>query len=379
MRDFKERVASRAFQISTGITVLMVLVFLFLPSFLGGADAPEWTIGVVGEVPASFEPQLQTAAPADAVIDITPIATAPAAETALRDGDVDIVVDGARVLVLADTDPQLTTLIAATAGAGTLAERATSLGLSSTELSELLATPVDVVTLEAGDPGDDDNTGAALIGTIILFISIVTYGQWILVGVIEEKTNRVVEVVLGAVRPHILLAGKVLGIGALGLAQLVLIIGIVIVGVAASPELNVPTAAARILTAVIIWFILGFIFYATAYAATGSLVSRQEEAQNAAFPLTILLMVAYFVASFSFGGDNPVLRIASLLPPFAPMTMPLRMASGDAAMWEVILSISLMIVTTYLLVRLAGRIYSGGLLRTGKKVKLRDAWRSAEA
>jgi ABC-2 type transport system permease protein len=379
MRDFKERIASRAFQISTAITLLMVLAFLFLPSILDGADAPEWTIGVIGEVAPSFEPQLRAAAPDDAAIEISQLAGASAAETALRDGEVDIVVDGSQVLIVEETDPQLTTLIAATTGAGAVAERAATLGLSPGDLAQLLEAPIEVVEVETGDPGDDDNTGAALIGTVLLFISIVTYGQWILIGVIEEKSNRVVEVVLGAVRPHLLLAGKVIGIGALGLGQLILIIGVIIVGVAVSPDLGVPTAAARILGALVIWFILGFIFYATAYAATGSLVSRQEEAQNAAFPLTMLLMTAYFVATFSFGDDNPVLRIASLLPPFAPMTMPMRMAAGDAAVWEVFLSISLMVVATYLLVRLAGRIYSGGLLRSGKKVKLREAWRSAEA
>lgn len=130
--------------------------------------------------------------------------------------------------------------------------------------------------------------------------------------------------------------------------------------------------------AVFVWFILGFAFFATAYAAAGSLVSRQEEAQNAAFPLTILLMVGYFVASFSLSGENTVLRVASLLPPFAPMTMPLRMATGEAALWEIGLSMALMVAAIYLLVRLAGKIYSGGLLHTGAKVKLRDAWRGAE-
>jgi ABC-2 type transport system permease protein len=108
-------------------------------------------------------------------------------------------------------------------------------------------------------------------------------------------------------------------------------------------------------------------------------VSRQEDAQNAAFPLTLVLMAAYFIASFSFTGDNVVLRVASLVPLTAPMTMPIRMATGDAAGWEVMLSLVLMVTSTWLLIRLAGRIYAGGLLRVGSRVKLREAWRGAEA
>lgn len=376
-RDFRERVTSRAFQLSTGITLLMVLAFVLIPTFLDDAAAPTWRIGIVGEVPSALESQLLAAAPDDTTIHVETLADTAAAEAALADDGIDIALDGGEVLVEDGTDPQLTTLLSATVSAGTIAQRAAEMGVSQVELAGLLAAPVTVRNIEPADKDAEDNRNAALLGTIVLFVSIVTYGQWILIGVIEEKTNRVVEVVLGTVRPHVLMAGKVLGIGALGLGQLLLIMGVVIAGISFS-DTEFPTAATTIFVTLVVWFVLGFIFYATAYAAAGSMVSRQEEAQNAAFPLTMLLMAAYFVAAFSFTGDNPLLRVGSLLPPFAPMTMPLRMATGDAAAWEVALSLALMVITTYLLVLLAGRIYSGGLLKTGKKVKLREAWTAAE-
>lgn len=376
-RDFRERVTSRAFQLSTGITLLMVLAFVLIPTFLDDAAAPTWRIGIVGEVPSALESQLLAAAPDDTTIQVETLADTAAAEAALADDGIDIALDGGEVLVEDGTDPQLTTLLSATVSAGTIAQRAAEMGVSQVELAGLLAAPVTVRNIEPADKDAEDNRNAALLGTIVLFVSIVTYGQWILIGVIEEKTNRVVEVVLGTVRPHVLMAGKVLGIGALGLGQLLLIMGVVIAGISFS-DTEFPTAATTIFVTLVVWFVLGFIFYATAYAAAGSMVSRQEEAQNAAFPLTMLLMAAYFVAAFSFTGDNPLLRVGSLLPPFAPMTMPLRMATGDAAAWEVALSLALMVITTYLLVLLAGRIYSGGLLKTGKKVKLREAWTAAE-
>ncbi len=376
-RDFRERATSRAFQLSTGITMLMVLAFVLIPTFFDDAGAPTWRIGFVGEVPTALESQLLAAAPEDTTLEVESFADTAAAEAALSDDDIDIALDGGEVLVEDGTDPQLTTLLSATVSAGAIAQRAADLGVSQDELAALLAAPVTVRNIEPADKAEEDNRNAALLGTIVLFVSIVTYGQWILIGVIEEKTNRVVEVVLGTVRPHVLMAGKVLGIGALGLGQLLLIMGVVIAGIAYS-DVEFPTAAATIFATLVVWFVLGFVFYATAYAAAGSMVSRQEEAQNAAFPLTMVLMAAYFVAAFSFTGDNPLLRIASLLPPFAPMTMPLRMSTGDAAGWEVALSLTLMVITTYLLVLLAGRIYSGGLLKTGKKVKLREAWTAAD-
>ena len=143
--------------------------------------------------------------------------------------------------------------------------------------------------------------------------------------------------------------------------------------------LEIPDAAGKVLIWAFVWYLLGFAFYAVAYAAAGSLVSRQEEAQNAAFPLTLMLMAAYFVASFSITGENPVLRIASLLPMFAPMTMPLRIAGGDALAWEVAVSLALMVLTTYGLVRLAGRVYAGGLLQSGSRLKWREAFRASES
>jgi ABC-2 type transport system permease protein len=290
-----------------------------------------------------------------------------------------VIANGDEVIIGEGADRQLGSLTAAALGAATFQDRAADLGLTEADIADLLGAGVALTSLGPEDPEETDNRTMALFGTILLFISIVSYGQWILIGVIEEKSNRVVEVVLGAVRPARLLAGKIIGIGLLGLLQLVVIAIVAVVTILQVGSFEIPSATASVIVSVVVWFVLGFLFYAAAYAAAGSLVTRQEEAQNAAFPLTMLMMIAYFIATFSVTGDNPVLRIASLLPPFAPMTMPMRMANGDAAVWEMALSFTLMVAAVALLIRLAGRIYSGGILRTGGKVKLREAWRSAEA
>ena len=384
-RDFRERVTSRAFQISTALTVILIAAFVLLPSILGVDDAPTWDVGTVGAPHSSLEIALKTAASnPDTIVSVADAGTRDQLEEAIRDGTYDAGVDGGEIIEGNDTSSELVALLVAVSGSLDIADRATELGLSQDDLASLLGGGASVVPVdpEEGDSASTSNEGdrvLAFFGVIFLFISIVTYGQWILIGVIEEKSSRVVEVVLGAVRPHRLLAGKVLGIGALGLAQLILVGAFAFVLVQQSSSFDIPDAAVVTSISLVVWFLLGFAFYATAYAATGSLVSRQEEAQNAAFPLTMVLMAAYFIASFSFTGDNPVLRVASFIPPTAPMTMPLRMAAGDAAGWEAALSLTLMVLTTYLLVRLAGRIYAGGLLRSGPRIKLKDAWRSSEA
>lgn len=379
-RDFWERVASRAFQLSTGLTVLLVIGFILVPTFIDTDTTEDWSIGVVGEIPAGLAETVDAGAGDAARVTAVNYQTRSAAEAGLEGNEVDIVVDASgKIVVDDDTDEQLTTLVATVLASLDIAEQADELGIDASALTELFAGGFEVESVTGETVGNDGDRAFAFFATIILFMSIITYGSWILIGVIEEKTNRVVEVVLGTVRPHQLLTGKVLGIGILGVAQVVLIGVVAIVVLTLQDALEIPDAAGKVLLWAFIWYVLGFAFYAVAYAAAGSLVSRQEEAQNAAFPLTLMLMAAYFVASFSIAGENPVLRIASLLPMFAPMTMPIRIAGGDATVWEITVSLALMVITTYGLVRLAGRVYAGGLLQSGGRLKWREAFRASES
>lgn len=379
-RDFWERVASRAFQLSTGLTVLLVVGFIMVPTFIDTDTTEDWSIGVVGEIHAGLAETVDAGAGDAARVSVVTYETRSAAEAGLERGDVDIVVDAAgRIIVNDDTNEQLTTLVATVLASQDIAEQANELGIDASSLTELFAGGFEVESVTGETVNNDGDRAFAFFATIVLFMSIITYGSWILIGVIEEKTNRVVEVVLGTVQPHQLLTGKVLGIGILGVAQVVLIGVVAIVVLSLQDALEIPDAAGKVLLWAFIWYVLGFAFYAVAYAAAGSLVSRQEEAQNAAFPLTLMLMAAYFVASFSITGDNPVLRITSLLPMFAPMTMPIRIAGGDAMGWEIAVSLTLMVVTTYGLVRLAGRVYAGGLLQSGGRLKWREAFRASES
>ena len=131
---------------------------------------------------------------------------------------------------------------------------------------------------------------------------------------------------------------------------------------------------------IVFWFVLGYAFYSVLYATAGSLVSRQEEAQSIQFPITAVLLVAYFFALTTIESpDSAAALVGSLLPPTAPMVMIVRIANGGVPWWQIVLSVALMVVTIYGMVQLAGRIYAGAVLRFGGRLRLRDAWRGGEA
>lgn len=384
MREITERVASRAFQISTAVTLLIVVGLLIAPTLFGGSDEITYSIGTFGERPPDLVESVEATATTveETTVEVTTTAydTEDALRLAVSDDEVDIgLVDDTVVLSGPATPSSLTNYLVTALSNTAIQEEAAELGLSSEDLATLLAGGPTIEEIDA-EEGDEGRLVVAFIGTILLFVSIVSYGQWILIGVVEEKSSRVVEVILGAVRPRHLLAGKVLGIGLLGLGQLLLISVIGVVGIQMIDQIDVPGLGAGIVLIVMGWFLLGFAFYATGFAIAGSLVSRQEDAQNAAFPLTMVMMVGYFVgtSALSTGGSNVAVRVLSLIPPFSPLTMPLRQATGDAAAWEVVLSVTLMVVAVFGMLRIGGRVYAGGLLRSGRRVKAREAFRGAE-
>jgi ABC-2 type transport system permease protein len=189
----------------------------------------------------------------------------------------------------------------------------------------------------------------------------------------------VVEVLLAAVRPVQLLAGKIIGIGLVGLFQLA-IIGAVGLAVANwSGAITVPPDAFGTIGSVLLWFLLGYAFYSSLFAVAGAIVSRQEELQNTATPLNLLMIASFFVAFTTSvsGADSTLAKVSTFLPPVAPLVMPLRIAGGEAAPWEIAVSLAVMLVSIVAVVILAARLYEGAILRTGARVKLGDAWRGA--
>jgi ABC-2 type transport system permease protein len=214
-----------------------------------------------------------------------------------------------------------------------------------------------------------------VIAGILVYVALMLYGQMVAQGVVEEKTSRIVELLLSAIRPWQLLLGKVIGIGVLGLGQLILVAVAGVVTGIQTGALTLPgSAAAGVLAGGIVWFLLGYLAYALMFAAVGALVSRQEDVAAAVAPLTVMIILPY-VLGISILPNNPgslLLAVLSLIPLFSPTLMPMRIAVGIPA-WETVLAIALMLAFLAALVWLAGRIYGNAITRTGARVRLADA------
>lgn len=387
LREIRVRFQSKAYQLSTlAIAVLAVggvLAAQVLPDLF--EDDP-FTVGLTPQT-ASREPSLVAAGEAfDREVTVAIYDESQAAEAALAAGDLDAVFAAPDILIFQDeVDTTLEAIIRQSLFAETLAERAGSLGLNIAEAQSLIAPPaVDSQTLvppdpEEGDQDSDVGQGIGVLSAIVLLMAISFYGQWVLVGVIEEKSNRVVEVLLSAVAPWELLVGKVLGILALALCQ------IVIGGVAFTAALlatagadALPTVAVAGLALAVLWLVVGLLLYNFLYAAVGATVNRPEEATSASFPLMVPMMGGYFVGLIVIP-DNPdslVARVLSIFPLTAPLTMPSRIASGGGSPIEVVIALALALLTLAGVIWLAARIYSGGILQSSK-VGLLTAFRRA--
>jgi len=215
---------------------------------------------------------------------------------------------------------------------------------------------------------------------LLLYISILMFGQFVMMGVMEEKQTRVVEVVLSRVKPTQVLTGKVLGIGLLGLVQILalgaaILITLSLIDVA---DVDLTGIGLKTLGLLILWYLLGYTFYSFMYGALGATISRQEDMQGVAMLPVILIVPGFFLGQMALlEPDKWFTEVASFIPLWSPMVMAVRSTTSAVPVWQILTSILLLVLTTGLLVKAGGRIYQGAILQTGSKTKLRAAWRSA--
>ena len=382
-REWVERTRrDKSFLISTLVTLGILCAIIFLPKLFGSDEPKKFDVGLVGSASQPLGQVLTAQGQAvDVRINTRQVASAAEAETAVRDGDLDLaVVDGRELVAEDEVDEQLNLLVQAASRGVRAQQTLQGAGVGPGEIQAALAPPpLPVRSLEPVDQDARSKRTIATVAVFILYGQLIGYCFTVAMGVVEEKSTRVVEVLLAAVRPVQLLAGKIIGIGLVGLLQLA-IIGVVGLAVATwSGAITLPPDAWGTIGSVLLWFLLGYAFYSSLFAVAGAIVSRQEELQNTATPLNLLMIASFFVAFTSSvsGADTTLARVSSFLPPVAPLVMPLRIAGGDAAQWEVALSLGIMLVSIVAVVVLAARLYEGAILRTGARVKLGDAWRSA--
>ncbi|MEV5500033.1 ABC transporter permease [Nonomuraea fuscirosea] len=360
-REVATQIRTRAFVIGLIVTGLLVAALSFAPKVLGG-DGDTYKIGLVN----SQQLPLHTAAP-DIEFEWRKFADEPAAKRAVLDGDVDaVLVDDARVLTDGEIETELGVLMQSV-------NREFKLGAAGVAIP-----PLEMQSVGADTRYESARRGIATVLVLVLFMLIIGQVVMVAMGVVEEKGSRIVEILLSSVRPWQLLGGKIVGLGVLGMINLVVILGVGLgAAMASGLAAEFPPGIPGLVAAVLAWFVLGYAFFATLAAAFASLVSRQEEVNSVLTPLTMVIMGTYFVSFYSTNDPTGTLAtVMSYIPPFSSMIMPVRMAATEVPMWQVGLSMAAMVLGVLAALAFGAKVYERAVLRTGARLKLGDVLRS---
>ena len=378
-REIRERLRGRLLRVVTIILFAVVAAAVIIPTIHTGTTTRH-KVGVVAGTP-SLDAELQKLATTVGLpVEVVHEPDVKAARAALSTGELDMVVDGGtRILVqnpISATDTSAGTRyvrgVATTLGAQEAFARAGLTEQQSITVAE--AKPLPVESVNPAKKARTTEEATALIGVILIFIVLTQYLTWTLMGVMEEKASRVVEVLLATVRPGELLAGKVIGIGVVALFQAVALVGFALVLAQVVGSNLVQGAAPLVVAAIFVWLVLGYAFYSWVYAAAGSLAERQDQVQSLALPLSAPLILGYLVSliGVSSGSASLLVKILAYLPPTAPFAMPALVGFGEVTWWQFLFSVAVSVVCTVAVASVAARVYRTAVLRTGKRVRLRE-------
>ena len=417
--EYKKRVTQRSFIISTIVILVLIVIGSFIPTIIqyvsaisntqtkvvivnrGGSIAGMNNDALLGYINTTLNGTTQgqsTSSKPPFSIEVTSADSINSLQSQVKNGTLNI------LLVLDRTpnqDVQFTyytnanpisdsnvSKVQALAGQLSLLDRSSRLGLTPEQTSKLFAQP-EFSVVNIGQTQNKRSTSEivsgiilAYVGIVLIFMAVLLYGNGVAMGVAEEKGSRIMEILVNAATPYQLMAGKILGLGAAGLTQMT---AFVVVGISmlllqnpikavllssntGGLNLNITGSSITMLLLLLVYFILGFLLYATFYAALGALVKRQDEVQNAVQPLTWLFLVGYFVSFFGiYSPDATWVKVVSYIPFWTPTTMLMRVAVGNVAWWEIALTIVLMIVAIFVCTIIAARIYRFGVLMYGQR------------
>ena len=382
-REVRERFRGRVFKVTTLFVLLVVAAAIIIPVVRGGKTKIE-TIGIVGASTASLRATVaSSAATVGLSVHLVSESNVNAAKTDLGAGRIyAAIVDTHDVLIESSLSPtdvsssaQFVRALAENLG---IAKAFRAANLSSTQyetITRATALPIKSVKPSTGSSTGQNSTQAtSVIGTVLIFIMLSQYNTWILMGVMEEKSSRVIEVLLSAVRPIQLLTGKVLGIGIVALAQASLIVAFALALSKAVGSSLLHGSAPLEVVSTLVWLVLGYSFYCWVYAAAGSMIERQDQVQSLVLPLSLPMIFGYIMAltGASSGSPSMLLKVLAFLPPTAPFTMPVLVGFGAVTWWAFLLSAVISVLCTIGIARLAATVYRRAILRTGSRVRLRE-------
>ncbi|PWD44887.1 sodium ABC transporter permease [Gordonia paraffinivorans] len=370
-REITTRVRTKSFLVSTGLLMVLLIAGAIVLRIFAGGDSAE-KIAVVAQPQSVTDSIVAVADSAGTTIDVEPASSVDEARRLVSDGDVAAALvpghtAGSYVILGKDgIDPAvegpIRTAVSQEALSRALADR-------GVDAASLPAVDVTVTSIDPARPDEGQRIVIAMVGFVLLMLAITMGGTMVAVGVVEEKTSRVVELLLATIKPLHLMWGKVIGIGAVVLTQVVLLGATAVIAGTATGILTVPGAAVSMFAASLAWFVLGFLFFASLYAASGAIVSRQEELSSSSAPLTVLSLAVLYSGIFGVQAlDSTIVETLSWLPPFSAALMPIRIATGDTDVVQIVVTFLLMALATAAATWVTARIYQRSILRTGSRM-----------
>lgn len=373
-REIVVKLRDRNFLISTAITIVAIVASLAISGFVSSRP-DQVEIAITGPDTAAVVQTaggLARAADSDVTFVARPVADRAAVEQQVRDDAVEVglvPVPGGWALIgkTAEND-NASTYVTAAAAQLAVQRNAAAAGVSLEELGRGGGVTYDLLERGGVDPGLAKIV--AFVFAFLFYVASVLFGMSIAQSVVEEKQNRIVEILASAMPLRQLLIGKVLGNAVLAFAQLALFVGSGLLGLAAIGQGDQLARIAGAAGWFIVFFLVGFLALASLWAVAGALATRSEDLQSTATPLSMLIMIVLFAGIFLSGTARVV---ASYVPIMSIVAMPGRLAEGTAAWWEPIVSLALMAVATYAIVIVAEKIYRRSLMQTQGRLTIRQA------
>jgi ABC-2 type transport system permease protein len=414
-REYKNQVTRRAFRISTIILVALVVIAAFIPTiarYISTRTASQTSVVVVNNagtvagldeaaLDSTINTELNGTSPVSPVpyaITFQPQTPLDSLQAQVKNGKLDIllVLDRAATGELQFTytssaspanDSNLST-IQILAQQLTFLDTAQRLGLSASQVSTLVAPPnLTVMNAQPATPALSTNERDARLflafaGPVLMVVAIALYGNIVAAGVAEEKTSRVMELLVNAATPFQLLIGKIVGIGAACLTQMSCVVAVGIVALLLQSPIQAALFSTKgsgflqVLTNIsvpfylffLIYFLLDFFMYAALYAGLAAMVRRQQEVQSAVLVPQLLVTIGFYIVYLGVAfPDRTSIKVLSYIPVFTPTLMLDRLALGTVAWWEPVVTIGLMLVTIFVCIWIAARLYRHGVLMYGQR------------
>jgi len=399
-REYVERVRSKAFMVSTVLGPLILAGFMVVPTLVmarqRGKPLRVAVLDGEGTLRGPVEESLgRREAAGSARFDVRPgpAGTGEEARNALRasvlKGDLDAYVylppdaversaaeyHGKNVSNMMDIG-----LVDAAVEEALIERRLTTAGLAPDSVKNLTR-KVDLKTVRLSTSGEREDRGGsfflAMILMTMLYTAIAMWGAAVMNGVIEEKTSRVVEMIVSSLPPWTFFGGKLLGVGAAGLTQFAIwgaslgLLSAWAAAAAVATGAHLPEVSALLVVTFVVAFVLGFFLYGALYAAVGATVNTQQEAQTLVFPVMAPMLTAFlFFPAVLSSPDSALSTAMSMVPFFAPLLMFLRVAAAPPPAWQLVLCVTLCLAAIAAFTWLASRIYRVGILMYGKRATL---------